>query len=56
MCNDDDNAEGTLTSHLTDFDPLELLLGYCERGRSRAGWHMMLVSLQADVLLVLQAK
>lgn len=56
MCNGDAIAEDTLTSHLGDFDPLQLLLGRCERGRTRAGRHVMLEALQADVLLELQAK
>ena len=49
-------AEGMLTSHLSDFDPLKLLLSWCERGRTWAGCHMTLVAQQADVLLVLQAQ
>lgn len=56
MCDDDATAVGMLTSHLCDFDLLQLLLGQRERGRIRAGGHMMLVALQTDVLLVLQTQ
>lgn len=42
--------------YLADLDSLQLLLSWCQWGGAWAGWHMMLVAQQADVLLVLQSK
>ena len=44
-----------LPSHLCEFDSLELLLCCCEWCRPRAGGHVALVALQADVVLVTTA-
>lgn len=40
-----------LDTHLVDADLLELLLGCGQRGRGRAGGHVLLVTAQGHVLL-----